>query len=145
MGSQHEAVASAAAALLASIGISPAGTKHCRHADFEIDREVSLAVSDGFTRQTWRKAGKVWTETRDILSFDQGERVRIFISNYTPGVRVISFGDENPTQRVRSGETIIADVTAKGSFIIAVAGQPSLSRPVRVLAAADAATLWRRT
>ena len=135
MNKHSEAMASAAAtAVLASIGISPAHAERQRHSDFEIDRELSLAVSDGFTRQTWRQAGQVWTETRDTLSMREEERVRIYVTNDMPGARVISFGDENPVQRVRTGETIAVDltITRPDSFVISVVGQPALSRPVRV-------------
>lgn len=138
MNKHREAMASAAAAaVLAGIGISPGHAEALRHEDYEIDRELSLAVSDGFTRQTWRRAGEVWTETRDTLSMHEDERVRIYVTNDMPGARVISFGDENPVQRVRPGETIAVDLTIirADGFVISVVGQPALSRPVRVRAA----------
>jgi hypothetical protein len=131
----REAMASAAAAaVLASIGISSANAEQQRHADFEVDRELALAVSDGFARQTWRQAGQVWTETRDTLSMHEDERVRVYVTNDMPGARVISFGDGQPVQRVRPGETIAVDLTIERaeSFLISVVGQPALSRPVRV-------------
>ncbi|MDP3739717.1 MAG: hypothetical protein Q8R02_20180 [Hyphomonadaceae bacterium] len=132
-----EAMAAATCvAILAGIGISPAFAEPQRHEDFEVDRELVLAVSDGFSRQTWRYAGQVWSETRDTLLMHEDERVRVYITNDMPGVRVISFGDDQPARRVRAGETISADLTmdhARG-FTIAVVGQPAFSRPVRVRA-----------
>jgi hypothetical protein len=130
-----EAMAAATcAAILASIGILPAHSEPERHEDFEIDRELSLAVSDGFSRQTWRHAGQVSNETRDALLMHEDERVRVYITNDMPGVRVISFGDDQPVRRVRTGETIAIDLTISrlAGFSISVVGQPALSRPVRI-------------
>lgn len=135
MITRREAMAaSAAAAVLAGIGISPASAEAARFADSELDRELSLAVSDGFSRQTWRYAGQVWTETRDTLSFHEDEHIRVYITNDMPGVRVVSLGDDGPVQRVRPGETVAIDLTVDrlDDFMISVAGQPALSRPVRV-------------
>lgn len=132
-----EAMAAATcAAILAGIGILPAHAESQRHEDFEVDRELSLAVSDGFTRQTWRHAGQVWTETRDTLSLHEDECLRIYVTNDAPGVRVISFGEDLPARRVRAGETISIDMTVSRleGFTIAVIDQPALSRPVRVRA-----------
>jgi hypothetical protein len=135
MNTYREAMASAAAAaVLASVGISSADAEHPRHADFEVDRELALSVSDGFARQTWRQAGQVWTETRETLSMHEEERVRVYIINDMPGARVISFGEGQPVQRVRPGETVAVDLTIGGpdGFTISVVGQPALSRPVRI-------------
>jgi hypothetical protein len=135
MITRREAMAAtAAAAVLAGIGISPANAEPRRLEDSEIDRELSLAVSDGFSRQTWRYAGQVWTETRDTLSLHEDERIRVFVTNDMPGVQVISFGDDRPVQRVRPGEMVAVDLTINrlDDFLISVIGQPSMSRPVRV-------------
>lgn len=123
-------------AILAGIGIASASAEHQRHEDFEIDRELVLAVSDGFSRQTWRHAGQVWNETRDTLLMHEDERVRVYITNDMPGVRVISFGDDQPARRVRMGQTVAIDLTISrlAGFSIAVVGQPALSRPVRIRA-----------
>jgi hypothetical protein len=137
MITRREAIAaSAAAVVLAGIGISPAHADVRRFDEGEIDRELSLAISDGFSRQTWRYAGQVWTETRDTLSFHEDEHIRVYVTNDMPGVRVISLGDDRPVRRVRPGETIAIDLTVDGvdDFIISVAGQPAISRPVRVRA-----------
>jgi hypothetical protein len=121
-------------AILAGVGILPANAEASRHEDFEIDRELVLAVSDGFSRQTWRHAGQVWNETRDELMMHEDERIRVHITNDMPGVRVISLGDDMPVRRVRTGETITIDLTISrlAGFMISVVGQPALSRPVRV-------------
>lgn len=122
--------------ILAGIGIAPASAEPQHHEDFEVDRELSLAVSDGFSRQTWRYAGQVWSETRDTLQMHEDERVRVYVTNDMPGVRVISFGDDQPARRIRTGETIAIDMTISrlAGFTISVVGQPALSRPVRVRA-----------
>jgi hypothetical protein len=126
--------------ILAGIGILPAHAEPQRHEDFEVDRELVLAVSDGFSRQTWRYAGQVWSETRDTLLMHEDERVRVYITNDMPGVRVISFGDDEPVRRVRTGDTVAIDMTISrlAGFSIAVVGQPALSRPVRVRANSSA-------
>jgi hypothetical protein len=137
MITRREAIAaSAATVVLAGIGISPAHADVRHFDEGEIDRELSLAISDGFSRQTWRYAGQVWTETRDTLSFHEDEHIRVYVTNDMLGVRVISLGDDRPVRRVRPGETIAIDLMVDGvdDFIISVAGQPAISRPVRVRA-----------
>src|SRR6185436_15251765 len=75
-GPRDIVVAEASAAILAGIGIYPASAKpiHIRTA---IDRELCLSVSDGFTRQTWRRQGHSWTETRDVLSVNEPECITV--------------------------------------------------------------------
>src|SRR5262245_51590206 len=91
-----------AAAILAGIGISPAHAEPLPH-DASADRELRLAVSDGFTRQTWLYAGQVWSETRDTLVFHEDETIRITIANDQRGDRVILLGEDQMV-RVRQGE-----------------------------------------
>ena len=123
-------------AILAGVGILSADAEASRHEDFEIDRELVLAVSDGFSRQTWRYAGQVWNETRDELTMHEDERIRVYVTNDMPGVRVVSFGDDMPVRRVRTGETIMIDLTIShlAGFMISVVGQPALSASARVTA-----------
>lgn len=123
-------------ATLAAIGISSAAAAPTRMTQGQIDRELRLWVSDGFSRQTWNDNGDVWTETRDTLAMREDEIVRISILNDTPSVCVISFGDRRPMLRIRPGEASSVDlfVDSREPFEIAVVGQPPMSRPVRVRA-----------
>lgn len=137
LSSRREAMAAAScAAALAAIGISPANAGPLRAPHNEIDRELRLRISDGFSRQTWAHSGQQWTETRDTLSMHEDEIVRVSIFNDTPSVRVISFGDTRPHLRIRPGEGASIDlfVDQLDPFEIAVVGQPPLSRPVKVRA-----------
>ena len=140
LGHSEAMAVAACTALVASIGILPAYAEPQRHEDLEIDRELSLAVSDGFSRQTWRHAGQVWKETRDALLMHEDERVRVYITNDMPGVRAISLGDDQPVRRIRTGETFAIDLTISrlAGFSIAAVGQPALPRPVRIRASHSA-------
>lgn len=132
--------ANSCAATLAGIGITPAGAQPMRAPRNEIDRELRLSISEAFARQTWVQSGRAWTETRDVLAMHEDEIVRVIVFNDTPGVRVISFGDHRPHLRVRPGEMQALDlfIDSLESFVIAVVGQPPLSRPVRIREAARA-------
>jgi hypothetical protein len=137
LSSKREAMAAAScAATLAGIGISPASAAPVRAPNNEIDRELRLAISDGFARQLWVNGGGSWTETRDVLAMHEDEIIRVVIFNDTPGVRVISFGDNRPHLRIRPGEMKSLDLAIDSSepFTIAVVGQPPISRPVKVRA-----------
>ncbi len=120
------------AAILASIGILPANVRPLTR-NIPVDRELILSVSDGFTRQTWVNDGRVSRETREILSIDDGEHVRITIANDMPGIRVITVGDGRML-RLTAGQSGSIDVAGRhgDSFLIAVVGQPALSRPMKV-------------
>jgi len=137
-GPRDIVVAEASAAILAGIGIYPASAKpiHIRTA---IDRELCLSVSDGFTRQTWRRQGHSWTETRDVLSVNEPECIRITVLNDMPGPRVVSFGAAR-LLRIPSGELGSMTVQADSDepFSISVVGEPAISRPVRVRSHEDA-------
>jgi hypothetical protein len=120
------------AAILAGIGILPSNVQPLTHNTF-VDRELILSVSDGFTRQTWVVEGGVSRETRETLSLEDGEHVRITVANDMPGVRVIAIGDGRML-RLSAGQSGSIDVVARGDaeFAIEVIGQPALSRLVKV-------------
>lgn len=135
---RREAMAAASCtATLAAIGITPTAAPPTRAAHNEFDRELRLTVGDGFTRQTWVRAGQQWSETRDTLSMHEDEIVRVRIYNDTASVRVISFGDTRPMLRIRPREIATLDlfVDSLVPFEISVVGQPPLSRPVKVRSA----------
>ena len=126
------------AAILAAIGILPSNVQPLvRNAN--VDRELILSVSDGFTRQTWVIDGRVTRETRETLSFVHGELVRITIANDTPGVRVVTIGDGR-MMRLSAGQSGSIDVTVgrDARFAIEVVGHPAFSRPVTVQRGASA-------
>ena len=136
MTAGHEGmVATISAAILASIGITPAHAEPLELEDVELDRELQMRISNGFTTQIWAYAGQVWKETADILALHEDELVRISIANDTPTVRVVSVG---PTRmlRIRPGETANVDlaVRSRAPFSIDVVGVPAFSRPVEVRA-----------
>jgi hypothetical protein len=120
------------AAILAGIGIMPSGIQPLTRNAF-VDRELILSVSDGFARQTWVRDGRVTRETRETLAMENGEHVRITVANDMPGVRVITIGDGRML-RLSPGQSGSIDVTGRGDvgFVIAVVGQPALSRAVKV-------------
>lgn len=125
------------AAILAGIGIQPALARPALaeaapHA--EIDRELYLAVSDGFTRQAWRHGGQTWIETRDVLSLREDEVIRITIANDRPGSRVISLGDERDLMLLRAGETrsVTLAIRQLHGFRISVMGEPMITRAATV-------------
>ncbi len=120
------------AAVLAGIGILPSNVQPLTR-DALVDRELILSVSDGFTRQTWVVEGRVARETRESLSMDNGEHVRVTIANDMPGVRVVTIGDGR-LLRLSAGKSASIDVTARldADFAIEVVGQPAVSRPVKV-------------
>jgi RNase P/RNase MRP subunit p29 len=120
------------AAILAGIGIFSLNIQPLTSNGF-VDRELILSVSDGFTRQAWVIDGRVTRETRETLSLEDGEHVRITIANDTPGVRVITLGDGR-LLRLAAGQSGAIDVTGRrgAEFSINVVGQPALSRPVKV-------------
>ena len=126
-------VATTAAAILAGIGITPEHAEALELEDSELDRELQMRISNGFTTQIWAYAGQVWKETADILSLHEDECVRISISNDTPIVRVVSVGHRHML-RIRPGETAAVDLTVKSlnPFSIEVVGLPAFSRPVTV-------------
>jgi hypothetical protein len=135
MLTSHETLASGtAAAILAGIGISLAHAEPLPH-DEAWDRELRLAVSDGFTRQTWIYGGQVWSETRDTLVFHENETIRITIANDQRGDRVIALGEDQMI-RVKQGEmrSVVMRVASLRAFAIAVADQPMISRQVQVRA-----------
>ena len=135
MLTRRETLASGtAAAILAGIGISPAHADPLPH-DASADRELRLAVSDGFTRQTWIYGGQVWNEARDTLVFHEDETIRITIANDQRGDRVIALGEDQMI-RVKQGEmrSIVMRITSLRTFSIAVADQPMISRLVQVRA-----------
>ena len=135
MLTRRETLASGtAAAILAGIGISPAGAQPLPH-DEASDRELRLAVSDGFTRQTWIYGGQRWSETRDTLVFHEDETIRITIANDQRGDRVIALGEDQMI-RVKEGEarSVVMRVASLAPFAIAVADQPMISRMVQVRA-----------
>lgn len=129
-------------ATLAGIGITTRTTMPPRITQGDVDRELRLWVSDGFTRQSWKEDGQVWHETRDRLMMREDEIIRVGIFNDTPSIRVISMGDKRPMLRIRPGETASIDlfVDSLEPFEIAVVGQPPLSRPVRVRPSQTTAT-----
>jgi hypothetical protein len=126
-------VSGTAAAILAGIGISPALAEPA-HATTPVDRELRLAVSDGFARQSWTYAGQTWTETRDVMTFHEDETVRVTIVNDQRGDRVVSFGEGRDMLLVRQGQsrTIILKIENLQTFSIAVADQPMISRQATV-------------
>jgi hypothetical protein len=134
MHAGHEGtVATIAAAILASIGITPAHADPLELDDGELDRELQMRISNGFTTQIWAYAGQVWKETADILSLHEDECVRISISNDTPIVRVVSIGP-NRILRIGPGETANVDLAVRSltPFSIDVVGVPAFTRPVTV-------------
>jgi hypothetical protein len=137
-GRRDTVAAEASAAILAGIGIYPASAEPIRTRT-TIDRELCLSISDGFTRQTWRRQGHSWSETRDVLSLKEHECIRITVLNDMPGLRVVSLGGDRML-RIPSGELRSATVLADSAepFVISVVGQPALSRPVRVRTSEDA-------
>lgn len=100
----------------------------------EFDRELRLAIGDGFTRQTWVEAGRHWSETRDTLAMHAGEIVRIRVFNDTAGICLIAFGNARLMLRVRPGqcETLDLLLDSLTHVEIYVIGQPPMSRPARV-------------
>ncbi|HEX5007408.1 MAG TPA: hypothetical protein VFV70_09870 [Hyphomonadaceae bacterium] len=128
----HESSMQSGAAILAGIGILPSNVPPLTR-NILIDRELILSVSDGFTRQSWVQDGRVNRETRETLSMDDGEHVRITIANDTPGVHVIALGDGRML-RLSAGKSGSIDVSARrgDEFSIDVVGQPAFSRPVKV-------------
>jgi hypothetical protein len=127
-------VAGTAAAILAGIGIQPALAEPSGHTD--IDRELRMAVSDGFTRQAWVHGGQTWIETRDVLSLHEDEVIRITIANDRPGSRVISIGDDRELMLLRQGEMKSVTLTIRQlqGFRISVMGEPMITRPATVRA-----------
>jgi len=81
------------------------------------------------------REGQVRRETRDTLSLDQHEHVRITVSNDMRGVRVVSIGDGR-LLRIPSGASASIDVAthSQDGFTIKVVGEPAVSRPVDVQA-----------
>jgi hypothetical protein len=132
---RHAVAAGSGAAILAAIGIFPASAAPQPEAG-EVDRELRLAISDGFTRQTWIYAGQKWTETRDIVTFHEDELVRITITNDRPGARVISFGGDRELMRLGPGETrsMVLGISRLDAFEISVMGQPMITRAAKVRA-----------
>ncbi len=128
-------VATINAAILASIGISPAHAEPLELQDCELDRELQMRISNGFTTQIWAYAGQVWKETADTVALHEDECVRINIANDTPTVRVVSVGP-NRIVRIRPGETANVDLAVRSCtpFSIDVVGVPAFSRPVSVRA-----------
>ena len=120
------------AAILAGIGILPSNVQPLT-LNALVDRELILSVSDGFTRQTWVCEGNVTRETREALSLEEGEHVRITIANDMRGVRVITIGDGRML-RLSAGQSGSIDVAARPGleFAIEVVGQPAFSRAVKV-------------
>lgn len=121
-------------AILAAIGITPLeGQPLIRTAP--VDRELVLSVSDGFSRQTWVQEGQIRRETRDTVSLERNEHLRITVLNDMPGVRVVSIGDGR-LLRIPPGSKASMDVTAHSDsgFTIRVVGEPSVARPVAVQA-----------
>jgi len=131
MNTRESSVMQDAAAILAVIGIVSSNAPSLTRAGF-VSRELLLSVSDGFTRQTWVQDGRVRRETRETLSMDDGEHVRITITNDMPGVRVVTLGDGRML-RLPAGQSRSIDVSARHGeeFSIDVVGQPALSRPVK--------------
>ena len=132
MNTHESSTMQGAAAILAGIGIVSSDVQSLTRTGF-VSRELLLSVSDGFTRQTWVQEGRVNRETREKLSINDGEHVRITITNDMPGVRVVTLGDGRML-RLAAGQNGSIDVSAKQSdeFSIAVVGQPALSRLVKV-------------
>jgi hypothetical protein len=128
-------VATINAAILASIGITPAHAEPLELDDVELDRELQMRISNGFTTQIWAYAGQVWKETADILALHEDECVRITIANDTPTVRVVSVGPGR-ILRIRPGETANVDLAVRSltPFSIDVVGVPAFTRPVTVRA-----------
>ena len=136
-GRRDTVAAEASAAILAGIGIYPATAKPIP-VRTTIDRELCLSISDGFTRQTWRRHGHSWTETRDVVALNEHECIRITVLNDMPGLRVVSLGGDRML-RIPSGELRSAMVMVDSAepFLVSVVGQPALSRPVRVRTSED--------
>lgn len=136
MPTRHEStVATTTAAILAGIGITPVHAEPLELEDFELDRELQMRISNGFTTQIWAYAGQVWKETADTLALHEDECVRITIANDTPTVRVVSVGP-NRIVRIRPGEAANVDLAVRSlsPFSIDVVGLPAFSRPVSVRA-----------
>lgn len=127
-------VANSYAAALAGIGITPAGAQPMRAPHHEIDRELRLTISDAFARQTWVQSGRAWSETRDVLVMHECEIVRMIVFNDTLSVRVVSFGGHRTHLRIRPSEMQALDLFIDNlePFVIAVFGQPPMSRPVKI-------------
>jgi hypothetical protein len=128
-------VAATNAATLAGIGITPAYAEPLEFEDSELDRELQMRISNGFTTQIWAYEGQVWKETADTLALHKDECVRISIANDTPIVRVVSVG-RGQMVRIRPGETAVVDLAVNSftPFSIDVVGVPAFSRPVTVRA-----------
>ncbi len=128
-------VATTNAAILASIGITPAHAEPLELEDFELDRELQMRISNGFTTQIWAYAGQIWKETADELALHEDACVRISIANDTPTVRVVSIGPDRML-RIRPGETANVDLAVRSlaPFSIDVVGVPAFTRPVTVRA-----------
>jgi hypothetical protein len=126
-------IAGTAAAILAGIGIQPAHAEPAPDTT-AIDRELHLALSDGFTRQAWRYGGQTWVETRDVLTLHEDEVIRITITNDRPGSRVISLGSERDLIMLRAGETKSVTLTIRQlqGFRVSVMGEPMITRAATV-------------
>lgn len=134
MSTRHETIVAAInAATLASIGITAAHAEPLELDDVELDRELQMRISNGFTTQIWAYASEVWKETADTLALHEDEYVRISIANDTPTVRVVSFGPGRML-RIRPGETANVDLAVRSlaPFSIDVVGLPAFTRPVTV-------------
>ena len=133
--SAESMVAMTNAAILAGIGITLEHAEPLELDDFELDRELQMRISNGFTTQIWAYAGHVWKETADTLALHEDECVRISIANDTPTVRVVSVGPSR-ILRIRPGETANVDLAVRSltPFSIDVVGVPAFSRPVSVRA-----------
>jgi hypothetical protein len=129
------AIAAINAAILAGVGVTSAHAEPLEFDDIEVDRELQMRISNGFTTQIWAYSGEVWKETADILSLHEDEHVRISIANDTPTVRVVSIGPAR-ILRIRPGETANVDLAVRSleSFSIDVVGVPAFTRPVTVRA-----------
>src|SRR5262245_37223482 len=126
-------VAMIRAAILAGIGITPAHVDPLELEEAELDRELQMRISNGFTTQIWAYAGQVWKETADTLALHEDECVRISIANDTPTVRVVAVGPDRML-RIRPGETGNIDLAIRSltPFSIDVVGVPAFTRPVTV-------------
>jgi hypothetical protein len=126
-------IAGTAAAILAGIGIQPAFAGPAPDTP-QIDRELHLAVSDGFTRQAWRYGGQTWVETRDVMTLHEDEVIRVTITNDRPGSRVIALGSERELMLLRQGETKSVAMTIRQleGFRISVMGEPMITRAATV-------------
>jgi hypothetical protein len=135
MSTTCDTIAAINAAILAGVGITPVDAEPLEFEDVELDRELQMRISNGFTTQIWAYAGQVWKETADTLALHEDELVRITIANDTPTVRVVSVGPER-ILRIRPGETANVDlaVRSRAPFSIDVVGVPAFTRPVTVRA-----------